>query len=389
MIISLLAGSLSNVVSLSVVAHGAWWSALSILALREVRSGLDESPGTEFIVLVPAHNEEAGLAATLQSLAKCDYRPMPRIVVVADNCTDRTGEIASDLGAEVIERHDTSSRGKGFALDYALAVLRDEEGPAARVVVFVDADTEVNERFFDAMAHHFAGSSQPGQAYYQAAPGETKLGQLREVAFRLLHWSRSLGASRLGLPTTVKGNGMAIRWEDARNGLGASGITEDAEMTLRFAQRGLRFEFVPRAVVTGRMAQSFGDARTQDERWEGGRYALQRVALRTAFSRLVRGDVRGAAPAFEIASLPLSLLVLMSAGTAVAAVVFGIGTSNLALAGVGSIASYLVFGGIAARLGLREVLAFAEVPRFLIHKLGIYLRLATRRGPSEWKRTTR
>ena len=389
MVLSLLAASLANAVSLAIVSHGTWWTVLSIVGLRGVKNDALGSAGTEFLVLVPAHNEEAGLAATLQSLARCSYRPAPRVVVVADNCTDRTAEIASDLGAEVIERHDDSRRGKGFALDYALGVLRDVEGRVPQVVVFVDADTEVNERFFDSMAHHFASSRQPAQAYYQAAPGETKLGQLREVAFRLLHWSRSLGASRLGLPTTVKGNGMAIRWEDAREGLGASGITEDAEMTLRFAQRGLRFEFVPQSVVTGRMAQSFGEARTQDERWEGGRYALQRVALRTAFSRLVRGDVRGAAPALEIASLPLSLLVLMSAGTLVVAVVFGMGSPSLALAGVGSIATYLVFGGIAARLGPREVLAFAEVPRFLLHKLRIYLRLAARLGPSEWKRTTR
>lgn len=389
MVVSAALGLALNSASLVVLAHGAWWTTLSALALRGAKAPSTRAAGTKFFVLIPAHNEEAGLAATLRSLTQSDYLPTPRVVVVADNCIDRTAQVARDCGVEVIERNDSSRRGKGYALDFALQQISDGDKGVPQVVVFVDADSEVNAGFFDALAQHFANSQQPAQAYYQAAPGETRLGQLREVAFRLLHWSRPLGASRLGLPTTVKGNGMAIHWEDAKDGLGALGITEDAEMTLRFAERGLRFEFVPGAVVTGRMAQSFDEARTQDERWEGGRYALQRHAVITALSCLIRGDVRGAAPALEIASLPMSLLVLSSTGTVIATVVLSVGSSILAVVGAGSIAAYLVVGGVAARLGLRDILAFVEVPRFLLHKLGIYLRLAARRGPSEWKRSTR
>lgn len=389
MVLSAALGFGLNTASLLVLAHGAWWTTLSALALRGAKASSTSVADTTFLILIPAHNEEAGLAETLRSFAQSEYQPTPRVVVVADNCTDATALVARDCGVEVIERNDSSRRGKGYALDFALQQIRDGDKGVPQVVVFVDADSEVNARFFDALAQHFANSHQPAQAYYQAAPGETRLGQLREVAFRLLHWSRPLGASRLGLPTTVKGNGMAIRWEDAKCGLGAAGITEDAEMTLRFAERGLRFEFVPGAVVTGRMAQSFDEARTQDERWEGGRFALQRHAVTTALYRLGRRDVLGAAPALEIASLPMSLLVLASTGTVIGTLVFRVGSSSLAMAGAGSIAAYLVIGGVAARLGLREVLAFVEVPRFLLHKLGIYLRLAARRGPSEWKRTTR
>jgi hypothetical protein len=53
-------------------------------------------------VLVPAHNEERTVGGTLASLLAQSHRP-ERVVVVADNCTDATAEIAHRAGAEVFE----------------------------------------------------------------------------------------------------------------------------------------------------------------------------------------------------------------------------------------------------------------------------------------------
>lgn len=54
------------------------------------------------VILVPAHNEEQGIAATVQSLLAQTRRP-DRIVVAADNCSDATAEVARGHGAEVME----------------------------------------------------------------------------------------------------------------------------------------------------------------------------------------------------------------------------------------------------------------------------------------------
>lgn len=386
----LLAGLLVNALATLVLAHGAWWSLLSALAIPGLhRVRLPNSGPVSFAVIVPAHNEEAGIAASLESLLRAPFTPQPRVIVVADNCDDATASVARRFGVEVVERHDDVRRGKGYALDFGLRHLRDSGLEPPGVVVFVDADTEVDENFFRALSHHFVHSRRPAQAYYRAAPGESNLGTLRDVAFRLLHWSRPLGAARIGLPTTVKGNGMAICWADVSNGLGVQSITEDAEMSLAFAARGLHFAFVPFAVVSGRMAQTYHEARTQDERWEAGRFSLQRRAAGIGLKRLIKGDLRGSAVAFEISSLPLSLLALTSTALVVTSLGLGLGSPALAIAAAASLGTYLALGGVAARLGLKEMLAFVSVPRFVLHKAGIYLRIAARRGPGEWKRTTR
>src|SRR5690349_15668318 len=56
-------------------------------------------------VLIPAHNEQPVLAATLKSLQEQTFSlGCFEVVVIADNCTDQTAEIAREFGATVLER---------------------------------------------------------------------------------------------------------------------------------------------------------------------------------------------------------------------------------------------------------------------------------------------
>src|SRR5690348_3307893 len=71
-------------------------------------------PRLRFVVVIPAHDEEANVADTVASCLGMAYEPSAfRVVVVADNCTDATAGVARGAGAEVIERHEPLRRGKG------------------------------------------------------------------------------------------------------------------------------------------------------------------------------------------------------------------------------------------------------------------------------------
>src|SRR3954470_1161682 len=71
--------------------------------------------------LLPAHNEEAGLAAAITSLRE-QTEPPDEIIVVADNCTDRTEEIARELGVTVFRTHANIHK-KAGGLNQALAAI--------------------------------------------------------------------------------------------------------------------------------------------------------------------------------------------------------------------------------------------------------------------------
>jgi dolichol-phosphate mannosyltransferase len=62
-----------------------------------MKNSLDESPKVSLIV--PAHNEEENLGALVRALSKClsNAGVSYEIVIVDDNSTDDTGEIAEKV----------------------------------------------------------------------------------------------------------------------------------------------------------------------------------------------------------------------------------------------------------------------------------------------------
>ncbi|MFR8333265.1 MAG: glycosyltransferase [Oscillospiraceae bacterium] len=74
-----------------------------------------------YAILIAARNEEAVLPHLLDSIAAQDYpAELLTTFVVADNCTDRTAQVAQDRGARVFVRNNRTQVGKGYALHFLL-----------------------------------------------------------------------------------------------------------------------------------------------------------------------------------------------------------------------------------------------------------------------------
>ncbi|MFE0646616.1 glycosyltransferase [Streptomyces sp. NPDC058877] len=96
------------------------------------------------VAVVPAHNEQDRIVATLAGLYR-QRRVPDRIVVVADNCTDLTAALAERCGAEVFVPVDNRDK-KAGALNQALPGLLDGLGEDDLLLV-QDADTVLNPGF--------------------------------------------------------------------------------------------------------------------------------------------------------------------------------------------------------------------------------------------------
>jgi len=86
---------------------------------------------SSFAVVLAAYNEEEGIASTLNELI--EVLNEPHVIVVDGNSSDRTLELAKNLGAEVLFQ---KGKGKGNALSQGLASLNGD----ACYVAFTDAD---------------------------------------------------------------------------------------------------------------------------------------------------------------------------------------------------------------------------------------------------------
>ncbi|MFD7160939.1 glycosyltransferase family 2 protein [Kribbella sp. NPDC059898] len=94
---------------------------------------VSEEPGApRFTVVIPAFNEERFIADCLRSLEGQDFAGGVEVVVVDNNCTDRTAEIARGYGAVVVSEERPG-----------VCAARHRGSTAARgeIVVSSDADT--------------------------------------------------------------------------------------------------------------------------------------------------------------------------------------------------------------------------------------------------------
>ncbi|MEL7486582.1 MAG: glycosyltransferase family 2 protein, partial [Pseudomonadota bacterium] len=201
-------------------------------------------------VVIPAHDEGAGLRATVEE-AKAQLAPGDRLVVIADNCSDDTADAARAAGAEVLERTDPDRRGKGFALQFALDALR---AAPPDVVYFIDADCIPEAGAIEkvAAAAHASGRPAQGLTLMTAPEGAPPHRKVAEFAWLMMNRIRMAGLFRWFDVTRLTGTGMALPWRIATDLDLASGeIVEDLALSLALTRAGTPPVFAPDAVIRG------------------------------------------------------------------------------------------------------------------------------------------
>jgi cellulose synthase/poly-beta-1,6-N-acetylglucosamine synthase-like glycosyltransferase len=281
-------------------------------------------------LLIPAHNEAAGISDTLTSIKKATT-PNTRIVVIADNCTDNTAEIARSLGAEVAERSHETLRGKGFALDFGIKYLSNN--PPEIVIVF-DADCLVQQNTVNALVQSVINGGRAVQALYliQAKSTASVKTKLSEFAYVVKSWTRPLGFYRLGLPMQLMGSGMAFPWAQISQADFSHGsIVEDMKLGIDLAGQQLAPKFCPEAFVTSVFPEHQEGEKTQRKRWEHGHLGM---IIQEGLPLLGRGikslDFEMVAMALDLCVPPVALLFLLSGVFGLVSFIFYVSGNNTA-----------------------------------------------------------
>lgn len=344
-------------------------------------------------VLVPAHNESAGILPTLQAI-QARLQAGDRLLVVADNCTDDTAELAAAAGAEVIERHDSARRGKGYALDYGVRYL---EFSPPQVLIIVDADCMVHGDSLQLLARQCLQTNSPAQAMYlmRSPAGAGLKTRVAEFAWAVKNRARPLAYQRCGLPCQLMGTGMAFPWELIQAAELASGhIVEDLKLGLDFAAAGHAPQLCSEALVTSVFPANTDGAQSQRTRWEHGhlgmiltdgpRYLVS--ALRTMNGRLLALVLDMCVPPLALLTMLVVLLALLAAvmsWLSGAVWPWSLAIFNLLLLGIAVLLAWLVHG--------RHILSFSHLayaPFYALAKVPLYLRFIFKRQV-DWVRSRR
>jgi cellulose synthase/poly-beta-1,6-N-acetylglucosamine synthase-like glycosyltransferase len=285
------------------------------------------------VVLVPANDEATMLKRTLASIVP-ELGPRDRLLVVADNCTDDTAEIAREAGADVLERRSPTHRGKGFALDAGIAHLAADPPD---VVVVLDADCRVDPGSVRCLVDCATMHRGPVQAEdLLTVPDQaTPLALVSTLAFMVRNHVRPMGLRRLGLPCHLMGTGMAFPWDVILAAPEAgSHLAEDMQMGIELTSLGFPPLFCQGARITSASPKRASATRGQRRRWEYGHLS---TLIHRAPKLIGRGIVERKpnllAMGLDLAVPPLALLVtLLFAGVTASLPLWLTGHSALPMA---------------------------------------------------------
>jgi cellulose synthase/poly-beta-1,6-N-acetylglucosamine synthase-like glycosyltransferase len=344
-------------------------------------------------VLVPAHNESAGIAKTLESI-KAQMKAGDRLLVVADNCTDNTAQIVRQSGAELIERNDSISRGKGYALDFGIKYLGLSPPD---IVLLIDADCLLNNGSYEELVVAAQQFSRPIQAIYLMYGQENANLKIRiaEFAWAVKNRLRALGAHQMGMPCHLKGSGMAIPWDIIHKvNLANAEIVEDLKMGIDFASVGYAPILCPDAIVSSYFPLSNTGIQSQRQRWEHGHLGM----IMREFPKLMRLGLERKQMGLIFMALDLSvppLALLMSSYFAIF-LLNGIEWITLSLVkpwylSILGLSMLIVAMFIAWWSEGQKLLSLSElayIPIYVIRKIPLYIGFLVNRQV-EWVRSSR
>jgi cellulose synthase/poly-beta-1,6-N-acetylglucosamine synthase-like glycosyltransferase len=258
---------------------------------------ITDHPRVRVTVLVPAHNEEQALPVTLGALAR-QNRPPDRVIVVADNCTDRSADIARELGHEAFETVDNVHK-KGGALNQALRVLLPSMDPRDAVLV-MDADTSLVPEFLEVAARHLEDDPELAAVggIFFGEPGHGLIGQFQRNEYA--RYSNQIRARR-GRVFVLTGTATLFRAGAMKDVAAARGVfipgspgsvydttalTEDNELTLALKSLGGTMMSPSECKVVTELMPTWRNLWRQRKRWQRGAlenlgaYGMTRATLR-------------------------------------------------------------------------------------------------------------
>ena len=225
-----------------IVIYTVYYFILAVVGMWRSRVHKNYTPKNSFAIVVCAHNEEAVVGELVKNLRSLDYpNELYDIFVVADNCTDKTAEVASAAGANVHVRENKQEVGKGYAMGWMFDRVEKMERKYDAFLIF-DADNLVHPQFMLEMNDHLEKGESVIQGYLNSKnPTDSWVAGTFSIAFWMVNHMWHLAKYRIGLSTALGGTGMCIRTSIIREyGWDCNSLTEDMEFSMKLLTHGIR-----------------------------------------------------------------------------------------------------------------------------------------------------
>lgn len=287
-------------------------------------------------ILIAARNEETVIGSLIDSIQACDY-PMDQIdiYVGADNCTDRTAQVAKQHGAIVYERRDTTHVGKGYVLNFLLDKIKHVRNEQYDAYIVLDADNILDPGFLRAINQTYTDGHEIVTCYRNSKNyGSNWISA--GYALWFLREAKYLNAARMAIGSSSAVSGTGFLFSDKvindYNGWNFFTLTEDIEFTISNVSRGVTIGYSADAILYDEQPTGFRQSWNQRLRWAKGYLQV----LRKYGSSLFKGIFHGSFSCYDMLMniLPAAALTAVSILVNLGAVVYSfLGNGSFAALG--------------------------------------------------------
>lgn len=304
---------LSIVVQVFACGLGAYYIFISIFAWIPKKELPDISDKEhKFALIVAAHNEESVIKYMVESLYKLDYNPEKyKVFVIADNCTDKTAEIAKDAGATVFERFNENLRGKGHALEWMFEKIYALDEEFDSICIF-DADNVVSRNFLrEINKQHNKGFKVVQGNIESKNPYDSWISTAYSVSFWMIGKMFQQARYNINLTCQLSGTGFSIDIDLLKKlGWGATCLTEDMEFTAKLALNGYKVGWAHNAYVFDEKPLYLKQSWRQRKRWMQGHADVASRFTRQLLKRAITKHDMSALDCAVYLMQPLKILAL-------------------------------------------------------------------------------
>ncbi len=259
----------------------------------------DHAPETRFLVLIPAHNEEAVISGIIENMRHMNYPSnLYDFYVLADNCDDNTAGVAREMGAKVLESHKESPdapTGKPIVLQKALQTLKGYQDKYD-MVMFFDADNLADPDLFREVNSQFIDHDRNVdfiQCYLGCKNNKGLVAVFYYITYTITNRFFQLAKNRLQLNNVIGGTGFAVTtsYLYARGGWTAMSLTEDLETQIEATAEGRRILWNHSVRIYDEKPTSWRASFRQRTRWAQGHWFVAFKNTGRMLGSLLKGRI--------------------------------------------------------------------------------------------------
>lgn len=243
----------------------SYFNLLLLLEKREEKRKLMKLPKVS--IIVPAYNEEAHIAETIESLLNLDYpKDKLEIIVIDDGSTDRTYNIAKkyeEKYPDIVKVYRKRNGGKASALNFGIKLA------TGKYIATMDADSVVPREALKKMLEYF--TDERVMIVIPAVQVKRKKTFIEKVQYIEYSYNNTLREifEKLNSIYVAPGPFSVFRRElfEKIGYFDENNLTEDMEIALRAQHHGYRIRYCPEVIIKTETPKTFKQLFRQRIRW--------------------------------------------------------------------------------------------------------------------------